>query len=325
MTAYAHTATLPDSSTEVYPYIAIGVYEASTDGTRLLSTGDRTPLSSRTYNTFRNLANALTSAGRSGFQMQNFYHWTLVKMMAYAVMGTKNSQWMMGDGPVDNASPSTTGLADQAGPYAQSTSQYSKMLVENPWGSVWAMLGDVMLSDYAFCAGNSLGGAELGGQTPVQSGAVMPATAKHYVLSASNSSDAWDLPLTTGSTDTSSDPAYTGDNCQTASGQRAMLGGGPHTYGAGSGIATLYGASPLATSHALIGTRLSAYLDDYAVGLTDEAPVALSLSAPLTLSMGQSTLDEEEAEEPEEESAEPTEEPEETPEESEEEPEEDMR
>ncbi len=43
-------------------------------------------------------------------------------MMAYAVMGTKNSQAMLGNGPVDNGSASTTGLADAEGPYADSTS-----------------------------------------------------------------------------------------------------------------------------------------------------------------------------------------------------------
>lgn len=325
MVPYAHTATLPGGGTKVYPYIGIGVYEATSTG-KLLSLSGYSPAGSQNYEWFRSRVNNASPAAGCAFQMWTFSQWTLFKAMCYAVMGTKNSQWMLGDGPTSGGSRVTTGQADLAGPYADSTSQYDKLFIENAWGGSWGFLGDTMWRDCVLCADQTLGGAALGGQT--STGASVPnVNGNAWVQTVGNGSPAWDLPATAGSTDTSSDPAATGDKIYSSSGDLCVLVGGSTTEGTGAGLANIRGAV-LNVTNPNFGGRISYFLDDYAVGLTDEAPASLSM-APLTLTMGQSTPDEEEAEESEEESAEPTEEPaeeqEETPEESEDEPEEDMR
>lgn len=308
MVPYAHTATLPGGGTRVYPYIAIGVYEASTDGTRLLSASGATIATGRTNAQFKALADALTPAGSSGFQQWNFWHWTLLKTMCYAVMGTKNSQWMMG-GTVVSGTPAT-GQADAAGPYAQSTAQYTKLFIESPWGSKWEFLGDACFVDGVLHAGKALGGASAGSQSAVSGSPSLPTgtTSAVWVRSASNSAETWDLPATADGTSTADDPAKSGDQTRCQPGTNIGLVGGRAGYGSGGGVSCVTGYSSLTLSDANTTARLSAFLDDYAVGLTDEAPAAL-MSAPLTLSMGLSTPDEET---PEEESAEPIEEPEES-------------
>ena len=306
MVAYAHTATLPGGGTKVYPYIAIGVYGGHSDGTRLLSASGKSMTDRTTCESFRALADALTSAGTSDFQQWNHYMWTLYKMMAYTVMGTKNSQWALGAGA--NAA-TVTGLSDRAGPYAASTT-YSKMFIEDPWGA-WTYVADAYFNNLALCAGNALGGSELESQSQVAGVPTIPSTGGggKWIQTASTSAAAWDLPTSADDVSTADDPAKNGDRMWSSTAAKGYLVGG-WSAGVGGGIGCLYAAAP--TNYASTGAiaRLSAYLDDYAMGLTDEAPAAL-MSAPLSLSMGLATPDEEEAAEPEEESAEPTEEPEE--------------
>lgn len=276
-TAYAHTA-----DGVVYPYIGIGVYEASTDGTRLLSVPGQAPAASRTHDEFKALADEDAPAEGCDFQMWNFYQWTLFKMMAYAVMGTKNSQWSLGDGPVSNSSASTTGLADNAGPYADSTNDYDKVFLENAWGSVYGIIGDAMLSGGVLCAGQSLGGATLGGQTPT--GVSVPITGGSWkaIGETSNGSATWDLVTATGTGGTA-DPSTSGDNVVSDSGSRTLRVGGRYNYNAPAGInfTDANGAFTLASTS--IGTRLSYFINAYALGLADEAPaVSRTLAASPT-------------------------------------------
>lgn len=283
MVAYAHTATLPDSSTKVYPYIAIGVYEASSEGGVLLSASGKTPMTNLSHDQFKALADALTPAEGSDFQQWNFWQWTLYKMMCYTVMGTKNAQWMLGNGPSANLSTST-GLSDALGPYADSGTSYVKMLIENPW-RMWQFIGDVMSSGYSLHAGNTLGGAALGGQ-PGDPVATLPATEAHrWIASTSNASASWDLPATATATSNADDPAASGDKVMIPSGDRCIIVGGGWTAELCNinGLSLIQG-DPLDRRYPYLVSRLSAYLDDYAVGLTDEAPAnrsaGLLMSSP---------------------------------------------
>ena len=324
MVAYAHTATLPGGGTKVYPYIAIGVYEAATDGTRLLSIPGQAPAAYRTHDGFKELADALASAGSSDFQQWTFQMWTLFKMMAYTIMGTKNSQWMMGNGPVSTNVASVTGLSEDKGPYAQSGTSYDKLFLENAWGSCWNFIGDAYSNNNAIYADNTLGGAALESQSNLLGQAYQTDGATKYVGSVSSSASFWDVPLDVSSSSTADDPATTGDAYRTRPAKTAIHIGGGWADGTGAGVSVIRLAYNLGDAQPYFAARLSAFLDDYAVGLTDEAPAAL-MSAPLSLSMGMATPDEEEAEEPTEEPEENYGEEEETPEESGEEPEEDMR
>ena len=308
MTAYAHTTTLPDTTQSVYPYIGIGVYEASVDETSIFSASGATVATSRTNAQFKTRADALTPAGSSDFQQWNFYQWTLLKMMAYAVMGTKNSQWMMG-GEVVSGTP-VTGRADAAGPYAQSTTQYTKIFVEDPWGSKWEFLGDACFEDGVLHAGNALGGASAGSQSAVSGNPALPTgtTSAVWVQSASNSAESWDLPATADSTSTADDPAKSGDQTRCQSGTTIGLVGGRAGYGAGGGVSCVTGYSALTLSDGNTTTRLSAFFDGTAMG----TPEVTTKAAPAPTRSEEEELPDLERDEPAEE---PVEEPEEEPEE----------
>ena len=261
MVAYAHTATLPGGGEMTYPYIGIGVYEASSSGGVLLSASGKTPTVNLTHDQVKELADALTPAEGSYFQQWNFYQWTLFKMMAYLVMGTKNSQWAMGDGPVANSAASVTGQADAAGPYAQSTSQYDKVFIENSWGSVWSFVGDAFFRDYILHAGRAAGGAVLGGQPEVEGAPALPSLggAGRWVQSASRAASAWDLPATADTNSTASDPAKTGDQVWANASERCFLAGGRWSNGASAGVSYVSGNYVLSSRSSNVGSRL-AYL-----------------------------------------------------------------
>ena len=257
MIAYAHSAGDGKAFTNVYPYIGIGVYEASLDSGMLLSKSGMAPAASKTNDQFKGYADALTPAANSDYQQWNFYQWTLYKMMAYTVMGTKNSQMMMGSGPVSGSSASTTGLADSAGPYASATSSYSKLFIENSWGSLFEFVGDTAFSDGALCTGNALGGTTLdsAGARQTSAGASLPPHG--WISGASASSETWDLPVSSQSSDNSSDFSAPGDYVWSVSGWRSLFVGGRWDYGSSAGLAYADGDFSLSFSISAVGARLA--------------------------------------------------------------------
>jgi hypothetical protein len=191
MVAYAHSGGDNKSFDGAFPYIGIGVYEASLDDGRLVSVSGVKPKTSETCDKFRGYAANLEPASGSDYQLWNFYQWTLYKMMSYTVMGTKNSQSLMGAGPVNNRLPSITGSSDAAGPYGVSTSAYSKLFIENAWGSAWEFVGDAYFKDRRLFTGDSTGGSQMGQQTVVP-GAVL--STPGYICKTFSDSEYWDLP-----------------------------------------------------------------------------------------------------------------------------------
>lgn len=282
MVAYAHTATLPGGGTRVYPYIAIGVYEGCGGG-GIFSKRGQTPVVWGTHGRYKELANRVPSAAGCVWQTWNFYQWTLMKMMAYTVMGTKNSQWMLGNGPVATTNFSTTGLADRAGPYADSTDLYDKIFVENLWGSAQGMVGDAYTQDRALYLGNTYGGGNFGTQTS----AGLTVSPDGWPTAFSKDAATWDMPTASSSTSTSGDPAAQGDQVHFPAGRATVNVGGSYAVGTAAGLGYIFGYDSSA-GRATIGTRVAYILNDYALGLTDEAPASLSMSAPPALSMGQS-------------------------------------
>jgi hypothetical protein len=254
MKAYAHIATGADGVESVYPYIAIGVYEASWYRLMLSSVSGAMPLSGVSNNTFKSYADALTPAPGSDYQQWNFYQWTLYKMMSYTVLGTKNSQAMLGKGPVNNTSESKTGLADSAGPYADSTSSYSKLFIENSWGSLWEFVGDTCFCDRTLHAGNVLGGMTVYDHPqPEVSGATLPLSG--YIGAAYSNSAYWDLPMSNdGSGSGFSEP---GDWVWSGSGWCPLIVGGMMSTGSAAGVAAAYEAGKLSSSSSGIGSRLA--------------------------------------------------------------------
>lgn len=330
MVAYAHTATLPGGGTRVYPYIGIGVYEAYSDGTRLYSTQGHLPTVSLAPDRYKELADAMIPAAGCDFQQWTLHQYTLYKAMAYAVMGTKNAQWCLGEGPSDNnPQVSISGLADRAGPYADATADYSKLFIENPWGSSAAYIGDAMTEDYVVKAGQTLGGAVLGDQESIGVTVLEVQKAKRWITESSKASVGWDLPTRGVADEISTDPTTCGDTVIANTGRMCMSVGGTRINYHENGLGWLRCNAALTSTSGYTGARVSYFLDDYAVGLTDDAPASLSMSAPPALSMGQSApeIDGEEVADAEPgEDAGSAEEPEGTPEETpEDSTEEDMR
>lgn len=147
-TAYAHTI-----DGHVYNYIAIGVYEATSDNnsspTKLTSETGKLPLVSKTRAQFRSLADAYTmdsSLGSNAYSMLwNFYQWELYKYCSLAVMEDFNSQNIVGWGHTYGSTYAfNTGATDSLGPYAGKVStdvatggdSSVKLFLENSWGGV---------------------------------------------------------------------------------------------------------------------------------------------------------------------------------------------
>ncbi len=258
MTAYAHALGDSKTFTNVYPYIGLGVYESSVSDDKLQSVSGVTPKWSAKCDQFKSYANSAVSADYSEYQLWNFYQWTLYKMMAYTVMGTKNSQALLGDGPVGENNPvSVTGLADGAGPYANATSSYSKLFLENSWGSLREFVGDTYFYDRTLHTGNALGGDNLGnGQT--SAGVSIPSS--YWITSTYSSSEFWDLP--------SSNSYYSddvGDYVWSYTGRRMLDAGGAVNYGDKAGVACIYSGDSFTSTNPYLGARLAYVMSDDAV------------------------------------------------------------
>ena len=184
---------------DLYPYIGIGVYPASltNDYMRSYSSGAR-PASQKTIGSFREAADKLSPASGSDFQMVNYYQWTLYKMMAYTIMGTKNAKYVLG---LSNDATGSTywnydnGLGDKVGPVSSLWEDHVKLLIENPWGCKSDfMIGDCMFTSGNLYTGNCLGGRSLG--TSVQSFLCSLPTSSGHVASVHLESGLWDTPNT---------------------------------------------------------------------------------------------------------------------------------
>ena len=264
MVAYAHSLGDDKAFTNVFPYIGIGVYEATVVGDALLSVSGSSPTGSKTYDQFKSYADKTVSADGSAYQQWNFYQWTLYKMMSYAVMGTKNSQAMMGDGPVDNGSASETGLADAAGPYAQATDGYSKLFIENPWGSLGEFIGNTWFEDVVVYAGNVLGGSNLGTKYPMSFN--LPSDSG-WIHGSDFRPAAWDFPTHVGG-DNSLDLGASGDYFYVVGGNGPLAAGSAYSSNPlEPGVSFLNTVNGYHTSGEFFGSRLAYVMSEDAVAV----------------------------------------------------------
>ena len=166
MVARAHTI-----EGSVRPYLALGVYEASNLNGTLVSQSGKTPQVNKAVDEFRNMADNLNEGLEAGeYILWNYYQWTLYKMMAYTVIGTKNSQDTIGYGMTYNKNViATTGAGDEQGPYwggivfdnGNVSGSYNdgkssvKLFLENTWGSCHDLLDDTWLFDGQLHAGQN--------------------------------------------------------------------------------------------------------------------------------------------------------------------------
>ncbi len=255
MKAYAHCFGDGKTFARVYPYIGLGVYEASVSGGRLQSVSGVLPEAGKTCDQFKACADNAVPAPDSRYQLWNFYQWTLYKMMAYTVMGTRNSQAVAGEGPVRGNSPSVTGLADEAGPYARSDSSRSKLFLENAWGSVSEFIGDAFLQDRVLFTGNALGGSALNG-SQTSAGVSLPSSPGR-ITETSSVSGTWDFPVGSLDSDSVTGLDYPGDFVYPGSGRRSLCAGGSWFGGSLAGAACISGALGLSDASPRTGARLA--------------------------------------------------------------------
>jgi hypothetical protein len=290
MVAYAHIAnTGVDGVKHVttnktpYPYIGIGVYEASLADGKLYSQTGKTPAVSATNDAFVGYAKAQPGAAKnldmekqSAYQQWNFYQWTLYKIMSYSVMGTKNSQQMIGNGYVNASGSQTTGNSDSLGAYygtSENSTTVSKLFIENFWGSVYEFVGDTCFSEMVLYTGNTLGGETIGtgsSHSGKQTTNYVKLPSSNWISETSKASATWDLPTTSTSTSNATSMDVPGDYVYPNTGWRSFCVGGGWNDTSAAGVARAYAHNGLGDTGSLLGARLAYVMTaDAAVGLAD--------------------------------------------------------
>ena len=305
MKAYAHSASTvsgkTDFDTNVYPYLGIGVYEAyatvaedASGSGKLVSQSGKAPASGPNVDEFKDLADALTPASgkklQSDYQQWNYYQWTLYKMMCYTVMGSKNSQVMVGDGYVKgNESAAVTGSTDALGLFGIASVTTSatgavstetgrtsaKLFIENGWGSLNEFVADAYVtgqtssSQYLY-AGNFLGGEKLL-ESRVQPSAnqlwadIFVSGDPHRVISGTSvQSSTWDTPISANANSKAyNDPEYPGDIVNAVkSGISSITVGGRWDNTHYAGLAFSCAGYDIALANQYRGARLAYLMSD---------------------------------------------------------------
>jgi len=259
--AYAHQV---DNGT-IYPYLAIGVYEATTvSGKGLMSVSGSAPTTNKNINGFRAdvaTANGLVTDGVGTYQQWNFYEWTLYKLLAETYIKSFDSSAKAG-GNIYTSAASTAGLGNGAGPVSTSRpSNYGKILIENAWGSLQDLVDNTSVASGKLKAGSGLtapaagsisGYDYTGGDLSIGSGG---ATSGNPIATFSHAAASFGVPLTAGAHAGPLPDGFMFDN----SGDRVLLVGGSWNSGANAGLSAWYSHIDLSSSATGIGARL-AYL-----------------------------------------------------------------
>ena len=185
--AYAHTI-----DGRVYDYLGIGVYEASYDGTYLLSASGAMPDEGSIGPSLAQVADR-TIVADGDANLWNLYQWNLYRYICFFAMESFDSDsFGFGD-----AGASTTGVTDSMGPYAGSTSYSNngpvKFFIERAWGGVGEILGDTYFTtDWTIVAGqNSTPGWGTSDKEVVCDG---PGFSNGYISTIWTDAKAWGLP-----------------------------------------------------------------------------------------------------------------------------------
>lgn len=279
-----------------YNYLAIGVYEASEitafGQTYLTSSSGSTPSTNHTRAEFRQLVSnyaydpALGS--NSHAMLWNFDQWNLYRNLSFAVMEDANSQNTVGNGFVYSTDSTfkTTGLLDQAGPYAgnpgriidnASAASYGsdsvKLFIENAWGNVQEFVdGCVFVGRYAAYIDRS--------SSPTDAQSASGSTVEKIDWTTQTG---FPTSIQTSNARTWSFPGATVNGSQTAglcdyttvatTGATSLIAGGAVSgsivTAVQAGISNIYTNQPLSYSAANVGTRLAFVCDTLPAGERD--------------------------------------------------------
>ena len=209
--AYAHTTT--NNGTKIWKYIGIGVYEASIKTVNskscLMSQSGKSPSTQQTITNYDTYAQNTPGDAI----LWNFYEWTFLKMATYMVGMGKNTQEIWGSG----GSAATTGRGDTTGPYVSSGgTSYSKVFVENSWGSVDEFIGSTVFdsSAYMYTERTSAGSTYTSTTGKDASGLHISFQGQYattWITNTDKSAQYWDFPTTTTPTSNATNTSYPGD------------------------------------------------------------------------------------------------------------------
>ncbi len=219
MFAYAHTFSSDGnkkwSTDRVYPYLALGVYEGSVKNingsNKLLSKAGETPKVDTSLGYFRiyaknNETTTYADGEKSGYYgIWNFYGWSLYKMMAYTIMGSKDSQYVMGMGVVGGvdgnrvarqSTGSTSSAYEKGTIFSEKATKGTKgvsILLENTWGNVGDYIDDFGIRNKAYYTGNYLQPTTIGNSKSTGVGS----PGGGCIVTMNKSSELWDVPAST--------------------------------------------------------------------------------------------------------------------------------
>ncbi len=319
-TAYAHTVDGVKRN-----YLAIGVYEAYSDGSKLLSQSGQNPTVSQTRDAFRTLAlaNAVSTiegdADKTNGQamLWNFYQWELYKYCAIAVMGSWDSQSVAGNGHVYMDGSSTwgtaTGQLDSSGPYAGTIGQMEtangtdpvKVFIENSWGSVYEIVDGIIFDSKQYYisqksnpgdTGSTASGSLPDGYSSI--GQSLPDGKEGWGAEPSTDVRIWGMPTAFAAYESSifRDKLWAWDNLQIAT------VGGCSSNDSVAGISTFATDIALGGSSASRGARIAFVFDSIPAsesasevtsiigGDTEKQTVSVRLEIPSTSASGMGTL-----------------------------------
>ena len=248
-TAPAHTI---DGTT--YNYLAIGVYEAYDDGTKLYSYSGQTPSVGVKHADFQTHAKA-TGADGGKSMIWNFYQYQLYRFCSLAVMENFDSQGQIGNG-ISSGSKTNTGTTIDKGPYygtTKDTTTAERLFIENAWGNVWDYVGDAYWSSGLWAGQNA---TQVSGTTTGLT-KVYSTLISGYYGTAPYSTDlnSWGLPENYSNSWSKSAPDY----IYSAGTGGALIVGGSWNDGAYGGLSCLRNGSVSGASH--YGSRLAMVFD----------------------------------------------------------------
>ena len=219
MFAYAHTFNENGGKNwgtdTIYPYLAIGFYEAAIRDNKLCSISGVAPANtSYTITNYRQYAQNNTVVNNSQgmpvgtYGLWNFYGVTLYRMMATTIIDQMDSQYVIGTGFISGGTCSNTGTAIETvdGVNYQKWIVYDRdetgskstaLLIENSWGSMCENVDDACFSSRGLYTNNTLKPDGIDAVKQTDTGLRQTwASADWYLISGlSMSSETWGHPI----------------------------------------------------------------------------------------------------------------------------------
>ncbi len=253
----------------VYDYMALGVYEAYDDGSKLYSYPEVSPTASRSLADFQaHASNTVTDGGHA--IVWNFYQWQLYRFCSLAVMENFDSQAQIGYGNVFG-SHKNTGTTSTEGPYygtSGASETGERLFIENAWGNVWEYIGEAYWNSGMYAGQNSVQKAgTTNGLTKTTVTGRLGWAHQYGTAPYSTNLDSWGLPTNNDSPSSSAPDLMLTHDCN---GRAIAVGGSHERYDGGNrdaGLSCLRDVYIGGTD--LIGARLAMVFDaDSSVRLT---------------------------------------------------------